>query len=292
MPADRAEAPLAGIDLSALPEARRRGALESAAGAFRQIHDLGDLVRGPALRALLFATDPADPDSQKLLLVLHPLVADDASWRILLADLEAAYRTAGATLPPVPTAFAQWSARLAEHARSTATAGELDYWLNASRILARALPLDRPNGANTASSAHTLTVELDAEETRSLRDDVTAAYHSRLDDSMLTALVQAVSGWTGEPRLLVDLEGQGRDTLFDGIDLARTLGRFAVRFPVLLEVDRKAQNPGDHLKSIKEQLRAVPRGGIGFGLLRYQGEEFQVEKLRAMPTAPSPACVP
>jgi non-ribosomal peptide synthase protein (TIGR01720 family) len=278
-PADHAEAFLAGVDLSALPEARRRGALESAAGAFRQGRDL---AQGPALRALLVATAPG---VQKLLLVLHPLVADDATWRILLADLEAALRTAEPALLPVPTSFAQWSARLAEHARSTAAAGELDYWIDASRTLARALPLDRPDGANTTASARTLTVELDAEETRSLRDDVTAAYHSRLDDSLLTALVQAVSGWTGESRLLVDLEGQGRDALFDGVDLARTVGRFAVRFPVLLEVDRKAQNPGDHLKAIKEQLRAVPRGGVGFGLLRYQGEEAQVEKLRAMPTA-------
>ena len=278
-PADHAEAFLAGVDLSALPEARRRGALESAVGAFRESRDL---AQGPALRALLFATAPG---TQKLLLVLHPLVADDATWRILLADLESALRTAEPALLPVPTSFAQWSARLAEHARSPAAVGELDYWLDASRTLARALPLDRPNGANTASSARTLTVELDAEETKSLRDEVTAAYHSRLDDSLLTALLQAVSGWTGEPRLLIDLEGQGRDALFDGIDLTRTAGRFAIRFPVLLEVDRKAQNPGDHLKSIKERVRAVPRGGVGFGLLRYQGEEAQIEKLRAMPTA-------
>ncbi|HEY2737052.1 MAG TPA: amino acid adenylation domain-containing protein, partial [Thermoanaerobaculia bacterium] len=218
-PADRAEASLAGVDLSALPEARRLGALEAAAGAFRQSRDL---AQGPVLRALLFATAP---DTQKLLLVLHPLVADDVSWRILLTDLEAAYRSGAEAMPPVATSFAQWSARLAEHARtipSNTAAGELDYWLDASRTLARSLPLDLPNGSNTAASARTLTMELDAEETRSLRDDVTAAYHSRLDDSLLTALVQAVSGRTGEPRLLVDLEGQGRDALFGGIDLART----------------------------------------------------------------------
>jgi amino acid adenylation domain-containing protein/non-ribosomal peptide synthase protein (TIGR01720 family) len=282
--AERAEAPLSGVDLSALPEARQNAALESAASGLQEI---ADLAQGPALRAVLFASSEDRHSAQTLCLALHPLIADDASWRILLADLEAAYRAAGeeAVLPPVPTSFAQWAARLAEHARSTAVAGELDYWLDASRTLARPLPLDRPEGDSTTASARPLVLELDAEETRSLRDEVSTAYHSRIDDALLTALVQAFSGWTGEPRLLIDLEGPGREALFDGADTARTVGRFAIRFPVLLELDRKAQSPGEHLKSIKEQLRAVPRGGIGFGLLRYQGEEAQVERLRAMPAA-------
>jgi non-ribosomal peptide synthase protein (TIGR01720 family) len=126
-------------------------------------------------------------------------------------------------------------------------------------------------------------VELSAEETRALLEEVAAAYRSRPEDALLTALAQALAGWTGEPRALVELEASGRESPPDGLDLSRTVGALAVRYPALLEQDRKAQNPGDHLKSVKEQLRAVPQGGTGYGLLRYLGEEAQAERLRAMP---------
>jgi amino acid adenylation domain-containing protein/non-ribosomal peptide synthase protein (TIGR01720 family) len=278
-----AEALLAAVDLSALPPARRRGALDTAVSWLRaSLH----LEQGALLRVALFALGGAE---QRLLLVAHPLIADGVSRRILLADLEAAYRAIAsgrdAALPPVPTSFQQWSARLDEHARSAVVAAELEYWLDASRTLVRPLPLDRPPAAGVPAAASAVVAELDAEETRALLQEVPPAYHSKLDDALLSALAQALAGWTGEPRLLVDVTGSGRGDLLEGVDTSRAVGCFTTLFPVLLEVDRTARNPGDHLKSIKEQLRAVPRGGIGYGLLRYQGGPAQAAKLQAMPAA-------
>ncbi|MCZ7019437.1 condensation domain-containing protein, partial [Salmonella enterica] len=48
-----------------------------------------DLSQGPLLRAVLVGM--AD-GSQRLLLVIHHLVVDGVSWRILLEDLQTAYR--------------------------------------------------------------------------------------------------------------------------------------------------------------------------------------------------------
>src|SRR5262249_11569950 len=46
-----------------------------------------------------------------------------------------------------------------------------------------------------------------------------------------------------------------------------------------------APRPADRLRAVRDQLRAVPRGGIGYGMLRYLGAESVAAKLRAMPAA-------
>src|SRR2546429_678793 len=75
------------------------------------------------------------------------------------------------------------------------------------------------------------------------------------------------TGWTGRDRVLIDLEGHGREDLFDRVDLSRTVGWFTTLFPVALDIP--GLDWGRTLKSVKEQLRAIPGKGIGYGALRY-----------------------
>jgi non-ribosomal peptide synthase protein (TIGR01720 family) len=89
---------------------------------------------------------------------------------------------------------------------------------------------------------------------------------------MLTALVMAFSRWTGENRLLVDLEGHGRVDLFEGVDLTRTVGWFTSMYPVELRIGL-GSGAGEAIKEVKEEMRAIPREGIGYGLMRYKREE-------------------
>ncbi|MCP4656935.1 MAG: non-ribosomal peptide synthetase, partial [bacterium] len=123
---------------------------------------------------------------------------------------------------------------------------------------------------NTLASARGVTVSLPAEETRALLKEVHQAYRTRINDLLLAALVQAFGEWTGKRTLLLELEGHGREELDEELDLSRTVGWFTSIFPVLLEwVD----DPGDLLKAVKERLRSLPGGGVGYGLLRYLNEE-------------------
>jgi len=102
---------------------------------------------------------------------------------------------------------------------------------------------------------------------------------------LLTALVQAVARWTGSRSVLVDLEGHGREDLFDDVDVSRTVGWFTALFPVRLDLE-DAYGPGEALKTIKEQLRHIPHRGIGYGLLRYLSEDKEITRqLEALPQA-------
>ena len=73
----------------------------------------------------------------------------------------------------------------------------------------------------------------------------------------------------------------GREEVFGDIDLTRTVGWFTSLYPVRLDPgpldleDALAGGAalGRALKTIKEQLRAVPGKGLGYGLLRYLNAE-------------------
>jgi amino acid adenylation domain-containing protein/non-ribosomal peptide synthase protein (TIGR01720 family) len=272
------------MDLSALPETEQGSAVEVAA---TELQASLNLMAGPLVRVALFHLGEAKPS--RLLLTIHHLVVDGVSWRVLLEDLLLAYhqlnRGVALQLPPKTTSFKQWAERLSEYAQSGSLQPELDYWLAESRSTVVPLPVDYPAGANIQASSQTVAVSLSEEETRALLQEAPKAYHTQINDVLLTALAQACARWTGVRSLLIDLEGHGREELFEDVDLSRTVGWFTVVFPVLLELG-EASGPGETLKTIKEQLRRVPNHGIGYGLLRYLSREKEIaEKLRARPQA-------
>jgi NRPS condensation-like uncharacterized protein len=223
------------MDLSALPEAEQGAAIESAAA---ELQASLNLSQGPLLRVALFDLGAHKP--RRLLMVIHHLAVDGVSWRILLEDLQTIYqqlsRKEAIKLPPKTTSFKQWAKRLMEYAHSGALQQELGYWLAASRTRAYRLPVDYPEGTNTEASARTVSVSLTAEETKALLQEVPKAYRTQINDVLLTALVQAFSRWTGAQSLLLDLEGHGREEIFEDVDLSRTVGWFTTIFPVLLDL--------------------------------------------------------
>ncbi|WP_425266223.1 non-ribosomal peptide synthase/polyketide synthase [Amycolatopsis pretoriensis] len=211
-----------------------------------------DLGRGPLLNAVL--------DGRRLLLAAHHLVVDGVSWRILLEDFQAAYR--GEDLAPKTTSFLAWARKLAEHAEAGGFDDELDHWRSLPPV--PPLPADG-EGPATITDSREVTVRLTGDETRALLHDVPEVYRTQVNDVLLAALGRVLRDWTGHPPVL-DLEGHGREELFDDVDLSRTVGWFTTMFPVAVDVP---DDWGTALKSVKEQLRAVPRRGIGYGALRY-----------------------
>jgi amino acid adenylation domain-containing protein/non-ribosomal peptide synthase protein (TIGR01720 family) len=253
--------PFHQVDLSGLPASRRGEAYDRAAAALQAGFELST---GPLTRLCLF---DAGSEPSRLLWVTHHLVVDGVSWRVLLEDFEAVYRQA--TLPPKTTSFQEWARRLAGHAE--ALAGELDYWRETVQVSVPRLPVDfpTPEAGGLVGDEATVSFELTVEETTDLLQTLPSVYHSRIDDALLSALVRAFAGWTGSPRLRVDLEGHGREPLFDDLDVSRTVGWFTSLYPVILEAGDA--DAGAALVNVKERLRAVPGRGIGYGLLRYGG---------------------
>jgi amino acid adenylation domain-containing protein/non-ribosomal peptide synthase protein (TIGR01720 family) len=201
----------------------------------------------------------------------HHLVVDGVSWRVLAEDLRTAHRQAVAgteiQLPARTTSFRDWAHQLVGHVGTGGFATERDYWADVAREDG-AVPEDR-DGPNTAASERSVAVALDREATAALLRDVPRLFRTEVNDVLLTALAAALAGWTGRDEVLVHLEGHGREELFDGVDLSRTVGWFTTLFPVVLTA------PGTDwaaaLAATKERMRAVPGRGIGYGALRWLG---------------------
>jgi amino acid adenylation domain-containing protein/non-ribosomal peptide synthase protein (TIGR01720 family) len=274
--------PLERFPFSRVPADERRTAL--AARALEAQESL-DLERGPLLRGAFFESGGRRGDA--LLLVAHHLIVDTVSWRILLEDLVSAYRAIAlgrpVDLPPKTTSFKRWAQRLTEHAASAVTERELPYW-NARTVQAPPpLPRDR-DAVNTVASSEVVRAQLAPPETQALLTGLSGGFGAQMQDALLTALAGAVTEWTGAPALHADVERHGREPLFDDVDLSRTVGWMTAIHPVVLELP-EAADAADVLVAVKDQLRGVPRRGIGFGLLRHLHPDPAVrEQLAALPT--------
>ncbi|MEH2536065.1 amino acid adenylation domain-containing protein/non-ribosomal peptide synthase protein (TIGR01720 family) [Bradyrhizobium sp. AZCC 1588] len=264
--AEEAEPAFEQIDLSALDAAAQGAALARHAD---RLQASLELAAGPLVCAAWF---DLGAQGRRLLLILHHLVVDGVSWRILLDDLDAVLaalqRDEPVQLAAKTTSFRQWAEQLTAYAGSAAAQRELAYWQQMPWSDAGRLPVDHPGGINTAGAVRMVSTSLSEADTRALLQEVPNVYHTQINDALLTALAEAVAAWSGRRRLLVALEGHGREALFAAADVSRTVGWFTSLFPVRLDLGGAA-DPGAALKAVKEQLRAVPNRGIGYGILRY-----------------------
>ncbi|MFJ9034905.1 condensation domain-containing protein, partial [Streptomyces sp. NPDC102274] len=228
-----------------------------------------DLERGPLIRVLV-GVPAGGHHASRVLIAVHHLTMDGVSWRILLDDLASAHAQAREGRPidlgAKTTSVRQWAKRLAEHTARGGFDTQRDYWRSVVDGAHSAIPVDMPDGDDTVAGQETLAVTLDAEQTEALLHQVPPVYRTRVNDVLLTALARTLRTWTGHDRTAVNLEGHGREDLFDDIDLTRTVGWFTSIHPIALAL---ADDWASDIKAVKEQLRAVPDRGIGHGALRH-----------------------
>ncbi|HKS43845.1 MAG TPA: amino acid adenylation domain-containing protein, partial [Amycolatopsis sp.] len=239
-------------------------------------HEAGllDPVAGTVLRAVWFDAGREAPG--RLLLVAHHLVIDAVSWRLLLPDLAAAYETG--VLDPAGTSFAAWANALVEEASGEQRVAELPAWqrlLDGPVLPVAARALDP---AVDTVAAGTRQVSRRVPSAGQLLTAVPVAFHAGVDDVLLAGLAAALAGRADAPGgLLVDVEGHGREPLSGDLDLSGTVGWFTSSHPVRLDpgvvdhprVRAGGREAGQLFKRVKEQLRAVPGDGLGYGMLRY-----------------------
>ncbi|WP_028192796.1 non-ribosomal peptide synthetase [Salinispora pacifica] len=252
------------VDVCDLTQAGLRKAVteESDAAADRLDPDSGVTVQ-----AVWFDAGAERPG--RLLLVVHHLVMDGVSWRVLLGDLATAWEAIvhgeRPALEPVPTSLRRFAREVAEQASSPQRQAELPHW--AKTLAPGAELVAGATRTGTAGAAREHVVTLPADPTRALLTTVPAAAGADVTEVLLAALRLAVSrhrsGQDGD--LLVDLERHGRDGVGDA-DLSRTVGWFTSLHPVRLPA---AEDPLDVLKQVKESVRSAPDSGAGYGMLRY-----------------------
>jgi hypothetical protein len=257
-----------------------------AAGA-RQLRlalaDALDTASGPLLAAALLDTDEAG----HLFLAVHPLAADHHAQELLLGEITIAYEQLendGVLTPPDPaTPFSRWIGHLNDWLGSAEAAREVPYWLGLPREARE--PWGTGPSEPHSDAQVTAWAELSEERTSALLGTPSLQSPAEILDALLAGVAGAVGSWTGAPRVLVDLECDGRLGLAADDDFSTTIGACTASFPFVADLGG-AGSAGDLVRSVRTARRAVPHGGVGFGALHRLSLDPAVrEQLAALPEA-------
>lgn len=232
------------------------------------LHASIDLEEGPLVKLGLFP----DEDTSILIIVIHHLVVDAYSWRILLQDLDTLLNQIvtgqSLTLPPKTDSFKSWSEALTEIATDERFLNEISYWkqLESLDVPDFLSEVDLPY--NRIKDSDTISFQLSSDETGRLLTETHIPFNTAVNDVLLTALGLGLQRTFGQDKFLVALEAHGREPLIDRIDVNRTVGWFTSVYPIVLTINEE-ESLSQLLIETKESLRRIPHKGIGCGIIKY-----------------------
>jgi amino acid adenylation domain-containing protein/non-ribosomal peptide synthase protein (TIGR01720 family) len=230
----------------------------------------------------------------RLLWVMHHLVVDAVSWRILQEDLQTALAQCGRgeplSLGDKSTSYQEWAARLHDYAYGPSLESEKSYWLRQLAQPSPRIAFDEASrdGQDQGRACEDTTAHVDValgrDETSRLLNQANAYYDTQTHQLMIAGLGRALGEWLESDHVRIDLESHGRASMageesFDDVDLSQTVGWFTTLYPVHLG-DTRA-DLGTYIHGTRERLLAVPHNGIGYGALVYLAQDEELDAARA-----------
>ncbi|MCH9696798.1 MAG: amino acid adenylation domain-containing protein [Gammaproteobacteria bacterium] len=223
------------------------------------------LSQAPLIRLVVYRC----PDADRLLIIIHHLLVDGVSWRIILEDFANLYASLCAgellDLQDCTDSYGNWTQHLQDYSQQPALLAELPYWTK--QISHQSQCYWRGVGCEYRD-ARTEQLRLTVIETRHLLQQANHAYNTTTEDLLLAAMMIALESWSGLTRVVLLMEGHGREPLHVPVDVNRTVGWFTALYPFAIE-KVAGRGLGYQIKAIKEGLRRIPNKGTGFGVLRY-----------------------
>jgi len=237
-----------------------------------------NIYKGDLVRFVLFKTSEQESDN-RLFITIHHLAVDGVSWRILTEDLknllESHHKGESKSLPVKATSYRQWVQRLNSYAGTAGLEKEYKYW---KEVVSNFSPLPVDNYYNEPISYYetqNLRVSLSPELTHTLIHESHKMFGTEINDILISALTITLAGWVNAPKVVIALEGHGREEIFDDVDINRTMGWFTSVYPVCLNTD-DISDIDMLVADTKDMLRRVPNRGIGYNVLRFESASEKI----------------
>jgi amino acid adenylation domain-containing protein/non-ribosomal peptide synthase protein (TIGR01720 family) len=251
------------------PETREHILIEKAQIAHRNLN----IRQGFLFQAVVGIAD----NQSEIILIIHHIAVDGVSWRVLAEDMIMIYeqieKKQQVILPQKTTSFKDWSIQFLSYAENLKEK-EKRYWMEVLATTPCQLPVDKnPKLHCTLNETYTIKTVLSTKQTFALLKNVHQAYHTEINDILLTALAYQIKDWSKQEKISLMLEGHGREDVI-GVDVGRTIGWFTSFYPIHLMLPEHADHDyGIGIKLIKEKLREISDHGVGYGAYRYLNEE-------------------
>ncbi|WP_291286626.1 non-ribosomal peptide synthetase [Flavobacterium sp.] len=234
-----------------------------------------DLDNGPLVRVGHFRLKEGD----RIALIIHHLVIDGVSWRILLQDFDDLYVQIKAgnkiKLPYKTSSYQTWAAELKTYGQDLKNTEELSYWKQVCAQQANPLRPLEENELYKLNCDSTTIMALDKESTNLLQTSAHILHNTKIDDVILTCLGLAIKDTLHRDQVTIQMEGHGREEVIDTVDISRTVGYFTSFYPFVLNVSKK--EGVENLLTVKEDLLKIPNRGIGFSALKFLNDDVHLE---------------
>ena len=238
-----------------------------------------NLTNGPLIRFCLL--ELGEEKGQRLFITSHHLIADGVSWRILLEDLNIAYKFSEdgkeIDLGYKTTSFLEWSEKLKQHSKIQEVKNEVTFWKKMLNESVQKPAFETGENENTEDLARTEQITLSNEDTQEILYKTIPTQHTNINAILLTALQDAWSEMSKQRNLFVMLEGHGRENIDDSVDMSRTVGWFTSLYPVLLRKE-KSEDILEDLKTVGKILENIPFYGINYGVLKYLSRDREIKQ--------------
>jgi len=256
------------IDLTTIPSSGVPSSVEEVANRF---HSQLDVSNGDIIRTVLMQTTKHEARN-RLLFIIHHLVVDWVSWRILLEDFKevvSQLKTGNQVkLTMKSNSYRAWHDALVRYGNSDKVSIQYSYWESIIKGI-QSIRVDQEYlGSVHQSDYKVITNTLSARTTQLLLHNVSHVYHTEINDILIAALAKVITSWSGTNKFVLGLEGHGRESIADDVDVTRTVGWFTSLYPCAIDLS-SIPNESDLIKSVKEQLRSIPDRGIGYGVLSF-----------------------
>jgi non-ribosomal peptide synthase protein (TIGR01720 family) len=279
------ELPCHVMELSALNELQQKVCQEQ---VLQQLQSSLNIESGPLLRFALIKLGADQP--AKLLLLVHHLLIDVYSWRVLFEDfalIDTQLKQGHVpSLPAKSSSVQRWALQLQHYAQSPQITSQLAYWIEQPYHLWKGLPLEAPLLPENNYLAYTeqLGLTLDRRQTKALLQQIPAEKDIQINEVLLTALLLAYHRWSGQGTLLLAREGHGRGGFLEHVDLSRTVGWFTSLYPLMLHMPGSEDKDLNMVMNVvKEAVRNIPNSGISYGILRYLGDKEIQQQIAELP---------
>ena len=227
-----------------------------------------DYENGPLVRVGHFRLKGGD----RIGLIVHHLVIDGVSWRILLEDLLTLYTqlTNGVAqkLPLKTNSFQEWATKLNNFSNDEKLQSELSYWETICNLSTKHSIAKKAADKSEVVLNKEVNFRLDKDQTRSLLTSINSVYNTEVQDILLASLGLSIKKVFGIEKTILKMEGHGREEIINDIDISRTVGWFTSIYPFMLDTTGRI-DLHETLIDVKESIRKIPNKGVGFGILKY-----------------------
>lgn len=194
-----------------------------------------------------------------MILVVHHLVIDAISWRILGNDLVELLESGRETWSPVvkTPSYYYWSQQVRTKLAEQKFGGEKVYWERWHQELP-----SHASDFQTDFEKSDLKEKSFKRERVVLSKDRTAQLFQAMDTSqihvleiLLGVIYAGLYRWKGQKHFLVDIEGHGRERSIETVDISRTVGWFTTIHPIFVE----SKDPQEFIGLLRGVKKAIDR---------------------------------